>query len=437
MKYIAIFLILSSGLISFSQDWKPLVKGKKYNYESNFNNNIYTLWIDSLEVINSDTIYYLNRTLEVCDTCSNITEGINCDSCYILDNQPQFLQNAMVDLGNGVMYFKDPLKFVIQTYAKDLDSWLFDTSANIYAQVINSEDLTIFNTIDSIKTILLSTDDTIILSKDFGIIKFAYPFQSGLSYNLAGLQGTDYGLQIPDFSVIYDFNVGDVFQYDIIDYGEGMYLYSDKFKYKILSKQFAQDTLIYTIEGIIYRLDWKLYPYQDPYLFYVLKDIKYFNNLKAFVNRYHHEKLNLADEGLYLTVWDEPLYSYLDVIKSGSTIIKRITSFKDSTYRRLFSKLDDYPDLLNVIDYYDEPVFGLVYEPYLGATTYAFGDAWGLYHKILEGYIKDGDTTGHINSYIISNINDMTKSEIFIYPNPTKGYLYFKLLYYYIIFPYL
>ena len=433
MKYIETLFLISVGLTSFSQDWNPLINGIKHNYESNFNNNIYTLWIDSSEVINNDTIHYLNRTLEVCDTCSNISEGVNCDSCYILDNQPQFLQKEMIDLGRGVMYFRGTSNFVILTQAKQLDSWIFDTINNISAQVINYKDSTFFNSIDSIKTIILSTNDTIILSRSFGILQFTYPFQSGLRYNLAGLQGTNFGLQIPDFSVIYDFNVGDVFQYEIKDYAEGNYYYWDEFKYKILSKQTKQDTFIYTIEGIIYRINWSDYPNPNDYLFHVSDVIKYYNNSEDFVNRYHHEKLKTEDDNCCFGYSDEEsLYTYLDVFKSDSAINKKITSFNDNRYVRLFSTLNGYPVLLNIPLSPDGSPFEfleyeLVYKPYLGATKDICGDLWYFYSQILAGYIRSGDTIGYINSYPITDINVITQNDIIIYPNPTKGYLYFRL----------
>ena len=129
-----------------------------------------------------------------------------------------------------------------------------------------------------------------------------------------------------------------------------MHWHTDEFKYRILSKWAVQDTFIYEFEGIIYRINWN---WGEPYdeIFYNSDLIEYYNNSEDFVNRYHHEKLKIDVEDLCLGLMDDTIYSYLDVDKSGSKVIKKITHFDDNKRMRLFSELNGYPDLLNVVDY--------------------------------------------------------------------------------------
>lgn len=46
-----------------SQNWMPINKNEKYNYSSG--NNFYkTIWTDSIKMINSDTVFFLNKVLK-------------------------------------------------------------------------------------------------------------------------------------------------------------------------------------------------------------------------------------------------------------------------------------------------------------------------------------------------------------------------------------
>ena len=437
MRFRLIFLLVTINLVALPQDWKPLTQGVKYNYEDNFSNRIHTIWIDSFQVVNYDTVYFLNRIFQVCDTCDNIQVGIQCDSCYYLDNQPQFLQREMVDLGNGTLYFRDPVNFVIQTKAKLNDTWLFDTAQAVSAELIDLKDTMLFGQNDSIKAILLSTSDTIILSKNFGLIRFPFPFQSGNEYYLAGWQDTPYGLQIPDFNTIYDFNINDEFQYDIYEFSEGEYSRCILRRYRIISRTVGENIITYGISGrerINEGTVGCIGPYSDTRYREFSESLVFYNSNMNLTNCYDREKAiwnqsEVFEENSSYKSSDHTIYTFVDVITYNSKVIKKISpcSFDEIEFEkpiRLLNKVDNYPGLYNVFDIFDgnNYLFGLVYESNLGSSFLFFGNGY----KDLVGYIKDGDTTGYMDPELTA-IEDNVQKNLRVYPNPVKGDLYIDL----------
>ena len=97
---------------SYSQNYKPLVIGNKYNYIQGNNDIITTtIWIDSIKLSGGDSVYYLNRIITNCDSCSRIADSYPsyeiCDTCIALQNQPQFLQRMIITDPHGTWNFKD------------------------------------------------------------------------------------------------------------------------------------------------------------------------------------------------------------------------------------------------------------------------------------------------------------------------------------------
>jgi len=68
---------------------------------------------------------------------------------------------------------------------------------------INKTEKEIFNRADSIKTIQLSTGDTIIISKNYGIFRFDDIFENN-KYSLVGINNL-LGDSVPDFFDFFDF----------------------------------------------------------------------------------------------------------------------------------------------------------------------------------------------------------------------------------------
>ena len=180
----------------FAQSWQPLTLHEKFNYSVDTVGLITrTLRVDSVKVVNGDSLFYLNRIVTGCDTCS--------DTAYRLCNQATFLGKEMVKKAGGLFWFRSPGSLVVKSFANTGQTWLYDTLNNIQAQVVQKSFEPVFGINDSIKQIQLSNGKTLLLSKSFGFIQFQ---ESGMDYQLEGIEGRNLGQQVPlfrDISVSY------------------------------------------------------------------------------------------------------------------------------------------------------------------------------------------------------------------------------------------
>ncbi len=135
---------------------------------------------------------------------------------------------------NGIDYFLNSSmdSVFIQTQSNPGDSWRMYTYSNadyIEASIQQIQLLTFLNVTDSVKEITLQRFDsggaaisdtlnslTLHLSKSFGLLNlpdFRHFPDVGNAYNLAGQDSATIGLQSLSAAEIFDFDIGDVFQY--------------------------------------------------------------------------------------------------------------------------------------------------------------------------------------------------------------------------------
>lgn len=206
-----------------AQNWAIFNKDYRYNYS--LENETYStviIFADSVLTQGTDTIYSLNRIAGKCD----FTPDTNC----IMINQPQFMQRRII-YSNNEYRFSDTSNYIIPHHSNINDTWVFNASRGISATVISANIKTYFGVTDSIKTILLSTNDTIILSKQFGIIKYPANFNQHKYYKLRGIENKSsfdrialYGEKVPNE---YDFRklkpgVVHYYSYRSVMYGTGL-----------------------------------------------------------------------------------------------------------------------------------------------------------------------------------------------------------------------
>jgi len=142
------FHIIMTGLLivftgpAIGQQWKPLTSNEKFNFRIDTASYISnSIWADSVKIQNGDSVFFLNRVVTGCDTCSNPD--------WRLCNQPQFLQKKMIQKPGGIYIFQDPGTYYLKTLAPLNAAWIFDSVAGITAQVINKSYEMIFNIYDS------------------------------------------------------------------------------------------------------------------------------------------------------------------------------------------------------------------------------------------------------------------------------------------------
>ncbi len=196
--------------LAYSQNWRVFNKNYRYNYSLQSENyTTIVIFADSVLTQGTDTIYSLNRIAARCDSCFFYypEAGVE-DTNYIIINQPQFMQKRIV-YANNQYRLSDTGNYILPQFTSAGNMWVFNATGNITAQHIGSSIKNYFGVSDSVKTILLSTGDTILISKQLGIIKYPAKFGQHRYYILRGIENATsydvfslYGEKVPNY---YDF----------------------------------------------------------------------------------------------------------------------------------------------------------------------------------------------------------------------------------------
>jgi hypothetical protein len=131
--------------------------------------------------------------------------------------------------------------------------WTFDSLNSIKAKVTQIHYKSLFYGYDSVKTIKLSSGDSILIAKRNGILRFPLNDSTARYFRLVGIQNLKLGVTMPDFYDIYNFDVGDVFQYlqrsqMITGYVDTQEVVTSKIR--IVSKLFDGSCYVYNVQGV-------------------------------------------------------------------------------------------------------------------------------------------------------------------------------------------
>lgn len=235
-----LFVLLSQQKV-LSQNWSPINQNEICNFllDGNTLDKVVNVHIDSLSVQGSDSVYTLNREFYP-----------NMSGFYSFHTI--FIGKRIIKKADSTFVLADSLRnYILKPFQSLNNNWLFDSTSGTIATIIKDSLETVFTGIDSVKVILLSTGDTIKLSKSYGIIQFPN-FQGNLYYRLIGLQNARLGVIIPDFLSVFDFTVGDRFEYRIYTNKGGFppqscYTQNSTMQVEILSKVYNGGNYIYSI----------------------------------------------------------------------------------------------------------------------------------------------------------------------------------------------
>jgi len=392
--------------LTYAQNWNLINKAYKYNYIDNAN-EINTIRIDSVQVEGGDTIFYFNRIVIDCDTCPAYYNGYPQFAFYDI---PQFFQEQ-VKKTDSTYFFSFPNQFTIKQKAKENQNWLFDTINNIQATILKESEEFIFDGLDSIKIIGLSTNDTIIISKKYGIIKFGSVYDEN-SYNLVGVNNVA-GDSVPDFYDIFNFEIGDIFEY----HGDKWQVESDRMnfikKITIDSKRVIQDTVEYDIS--VKYLEWTgLHSNPSEYN----SSLKFVNSPDHPTNKFNNELVEIKSY-LENDWYDNYNYTVLKCVKNSNGLYTKSLGSSDShDFFSIFDSTDKI--LIRNYDVWDE--HEIKYTSGLGEVYHKIdGFEWNSLSELV-GYIKGNDTVGIITKdYIIMDNKDIiVDNEFKIYPNPVS-----------------
>lgn len=418
MKRLVTILLICCCNFIFAQNWSPILVNGKMNYQHSDSSYIsHTIWVDTIDVTGTDTTFFLNKI---------VTDHPN-DPNKVLRNQPQFLYIAMIRLDDGIYHFADPGFYILQTFADLNDSWVFDLDNNITAEVTQITEDVIFDVLDSVKTLSLSDGNEIRFSKNFGIIKFP-DFENGVTYELVGIQGTDYGESVPGFWEIFDFEVGDVFQFHYTSQ-EVADVWNETQKYRVDSKVVIPDNVEYQFYKIVngYYIGWMGGGY-DEYAYSEIVNITYYDSVNHPCNNFNNELVRMWEDDWGYFGNDLPLSRTTLQNDSLGNTIKKMGMKPDGS--NLYYEIDPNNDtLLQNGEFF---CFDITYTEGLGTTNYCFFYFEQMLGYSIQGFIKDGDTVGTItpDSLLLVGIKENnTLGNIFtIFPNPANDWIYIKSL---------
>ena len=412
-----LFLLFLFSIVAVSQDWVLINENRIYNYTHSDSAIITTsIRIDSVKIQNNDTWFYFNTIVTPCDTCS--------DPGYYLAYQPDFLDYRCIRLSDSAYWFTGITSKVILPYSNIGDQWLFDTLNNITAscQDIRSEFNFGYN--DSVKIISLSSGDSILLSKGFGILQFP-DFVHGGYYRLSGIDNEDIGETVPGFYEIFDFEVGDVFQTKQHYGGQGYY-HTLFIKYTILAKNVCSDTISYTVKRTGYDIAHQDFYYYTPIYIDDIIDVQFQISSNLYfdiypMQAYRTSICELYNSDVYYPITFYPFVSFLKYKKDENNDFTKESG-------GLSSESQFIPGLYTLEDSLFIPIpentysFHFECKAGIGISNYSYTTLeWGENYKLL-GYIKGGDTTGTVysDSYLLGKEIIKQETTIKVFPNPAS-----------------
>jgi hypothetical protein len=239
MKAFLTIVLIQFTVLLYSQNWTSFNKNYRYNYS--LENESYTtvvIFADSVLTQGTDTIYSLNRIAAKCDSCFFYYPEVGvADSNYVLINQPQFMQRRII-YSNNAYRLSDTSNYIIPRFVSVGNTWMFNTSRGITAQVVTISVKINFGVNDSIRTIVLSTNDTIILSKQFGILKYPAKFGQSIYYKLRGIENKNsydvsslFGEKVPNSYDFFKLKVGVEHYYSEQNQAYGSVPHCDRYVY--------------------------------------------------------------------------------------------------------------------------------------------------------------------------------------------------------------
>jgi len=426
-KIFATALFSLCSFFSFSQNWQLINPAYKYNYYT-INSSVATatVWVDSIK----NNTSYLNRIIAPCDTCIS-AQLVNdlYDTAYVLSNQPTFLQRKITVLNNGIYNLIDRGNIVIHTTDTISATWLFDSINNIHAQLISKTTAAVFSLIDSVQFIKLSCGDTIILSKNYGILQYPKTYANNQSYKLAGIEGINKGLQTFKFKDFFNSSAGDVFQYSI---NNQSYIFLPPLftqglkKITILNRIKNTDTISYQIKTTLLDSTWLGGNAATTTFSTSIDTLTFIDSANHFTNLYANQLVPVAVSPMFGFLTTPAINQLQMDIDTNNLPVKRYgitcpnTTSNNSNYG-LASSVDTINPSLYLIRN-GMLILGREATLGLGITS----DVYNSYDEIkttcLTSYVKGTDTVGNIipdaQLSVIAK-NKKSPASMIIFPNPS------------------
>ncbi len=429
MKKIATLLLILVALSAASQNWKLLDENKTYFYKHSDSLLITnTIKIDS--TVNSvlDSVFHIHATIKICDTCTIIPSDAVGGVLYHAYASEIFGNTPTYKVSSNDYQFSDG---IIKQDAELSDTWIFNPSLSINATVVDKYETTLFGSLDSIKVIELSTLDTILISKNHGVIRYPDFENAGKYFLLCGFHEgqNSFGEYLPNMWRIYNFNVGDVFCYHLINEDNGSWEIIDRdVKVKVLENLSNNYGISYQVKVYISQTA-EYGSFEEPYYYY--SSTNYIDTFNLHLSEAYYENLfsGITDcptntyYDYQFTFYNSPFISseILSEYSTDGTLFSGVRHIHTAQlgYQKKYSPFVINTDSLAYFTFYDWFPATVSFTEGLGRdslNTFDFEIGGSNY---LIGYIKAGDTTGTIFNFPEDlGFTEEPLTAIFVYPNP-------------------
>ena len=284
-KYFFILILLTLSLTSKSADWESFDFNHTYNFNKTDSfSTLITVYLDSTTSEGSETVYHLNQA---CTYYSFLS---------IKRNQ-QFLQQKVKIDSTGKYWFIGDQEFGIDAKKNVGESFDFMPSKNIEATIDSIYLGYVLGEIDSLKRIILTSMDTIIVSKKHGIIYFQVPNEQ-ITYSLKGIQDLGLGESTLKQEDFIGYHVNDIYYYLEMSGQEsypGVSYFKSYFTKEIISRKILDDA-IEVIVSVHQRDSNLIAKISEDTLVLVLKDTSFMDTIlftletNHFLNSHNFEK---------------------------------------------------------------------------------------------------------------------------------------------------
>lgn len=251
-------LLLSTPAALYAQTWPVISKADTVNFKLSSNTvpmPDVTIWVLSQEVSGSDTILYLNRFVK--EVIINYVE-------VVMINQPGFLQKKVTIKPDGLVILSDTATYNLYPSAGIGVDWIFNPNTQTMAEVTSVSAEIVLGMPDSVKTITLSDGNTIKLSQSWGILSFPDFLNSGIAYNLVGIDNLRIGEYFPDHvDFAHGLEVEDVFKTNKYSSTSSAWGYNTSssyhYQYNVNTKTVTDTSVEYLVNGVRQEY-WSGYP---------------------------------------------------------------------------------------------------------------------------------------------------------------------------------
>jgi hypothetical protein len=436
-------LIIGFILISctgFAQNWEYFKQGWKYNYQVDTAQEISeTVHINSVGWDGFDSVYYFNQIAIHCQTCSGMPGYSTSPNDFIESGHSNFVGNSFSLNGDSILFNNGDL--ITQDSTFPFRSW---------SAVLTSLDtVTLFNSVDSVKTYAITTGGIIQTSKSFGILTL--PDQNGYQHNLVGIEGdTSVGEIYMDWSKYFNFNAGDVLQYqgqhsdnDVSGYYAQNYF--TKIRIDSIVSGAWSTPVIYGTKEILHFSSgdsWGNYSewnHNTNVLSGPIFSATYFTN---YITAEHKDLPMKSVIDAYQ--WESPSYAFYIGIFPGEEKYMKSNYSRDQN-GKIWYYFGTQPDsVFSLIEPFDINGSGLIYDTTVSifqsmsgfAETLAFSEDFGFVNYSFDGWhstnyerligiVRNGDTTGtiHNDEYMYqTGIDDLNFIDFSLFPNPSDDF---------------